>query len=83
MGLPALGASTGGQFSSIHAPAMVALGTIVLLLGLFVIAAIILMRMHHRRLDAPRRPSETPQSDAWKEAGRRLRVEEGTEGQRD
>ncbi len=76
MGFPALGASTGGQFSSIHAPAMVALGIIIGLLGLFAIAAIILLRVHHRRLDAPRRSPEAPQTDAWQEAGRRMRVDE-------
>ena len=84
MGLPALGATTGGQFSSVHAPAIVAVGTIVLLLGLFAITAIILMRMYHRRLDVPRRSSQTPQLDAWEEAGRRMGLEEeGTKGQRD
>ena len=76
MGSPALGASTGGQFSSIHAPAIVAVGTIVLLLGLFAVAAIILLRMYHRRLNVPRRSSQAPQLDAWEEAGRRMRVDD-------
>ncbi len=76
MGLLALGASKGGQVSSIQAPALVTLGTIVLLLGLFVIAVMILMRVRHRRLDAPRRSSPAAQPDAWEEAGRRMRVDE-------
>ncbi len=76
MGLLGLGASKGGQFSSIQAPALVALGIITLLLGLFLIAAFVLMRVHHRRLDAPRRSAEAPQPDAWEEAGRRMRVDE-------
>ena len=73
MGLPTPGASTGDQFSLIQAPALVALGAIVLLLGLVVVAALILMRMRHRRVDAPRRSAEVTQLDPWREAGRRMK----------
>ncbi len=76
MGLLALGASRGGQVSSIQAPVLVALGTLALLLGVSVIAVMILLRVRHRRLDAPRRSSPAPQPDAWEEAGRRIRVDE-------
>jgi hypothetical protein len=53
-------------------PVAIVLGTIVLLLGLFALAAVLLARSSHRRAEpGSKRPPEPP-TDPWQEAGRRL-----------
>lgn len=53
------------------APTLAVFGTIVVLLGVFVLAAMLLARSR-RRLDEPPAPPQRPVVDAWREAGRRV-----------
>ena len=47
--------------------------TIVVLLGLLLVAALVIGRFRHRRLDPTPRDPESDPPDAWEEAGRRLK----------
>ncbi len=49
------------------------LATIVVLLGLFLIVALVIGRFRHRRFSSPPRAPESDPPDAWEEAGRRFK----------
>jgi hypothetical protein len=66
-----VGARAGGDPASLG-PAVILLGTTALLLALFVLAVVLLARSHRRGLSDVRRTRPDPQTDAWREAGRRL-----------
>jgi hypothetical protein len=67
----AAGGPAGGDPASLG-PAVIVLGTIVVLLVLFGLGAVLLARSHRRDVrTADRKPPE-PVTDAWQEAGRRL-----------
>ena len=52
--------------------ALILLGTITLLLGLFVVGVVLLARSNRQRMAGGRPPAEVDGPDAWQEAGRRL-----------
>ena len=52
--------------------ALVLLGTIVLVLGVFAVGVLLLMRSHRSRITPDRRRASPLLPDAWQEAGRRL-----------
>ena len=58
--------------------ALVLLGTMALLLGLFIFGVALLARSHRKRIVGGRRPTSDDHpddpKDAWREAGRRLDV---------
>lgn len=54
--------------------AFLLLGTVVLLLGLFVVVVIMLTRSYRRHQEGPRHRETGPTPDAWEEAGRRMPV---------
>ncbi len=71
------GAEPAAEDSVAIGSAFLLLGTIVLLLGLFVVVAIMLTRSYRRRQEGPRQRETAPSPDAWQEAGRRMQVPPG------
>ena len=64
----------GGDSSASLGPVVLLVGTIVGLLALFALGAVLLAGFHRRRIETPQEGSPDPRTDAWQEAGRRLRV---------
>ncbi|MCH6550493.1 MAG: hypothetical protein IH804_00565 [Planctomycetes bacterium] len=63
-----------------HALALFALfGTIAALLGLFFIVVVLLLLSYGRRLRSDHRRTPSVMKDAWREAGRRLEVDDAEE----
>ena len=58
---------------SLMASVLLILGTIMVLLGLFLVGALVIGRLRYHRLDPPPRAPESDLPDAWEEAGRRLK----------
>jgi len=71
----------GGDNSASIGPTVLFVGTIVVLLALFALAAVLLAGFRRRRLETDKEGPPDPHTDAWREAGRRLRVpDEGDSG---
>ena len=64
----------GGDSSASLGPVVLLVGTIVGLLALFALGAVLLAGFHRRRLKTGNERPPDPHTDAWREAGRRLRV---------
>ena len=66
----------GGDSSASLGPVVLLVGTIVGLLALFALGAVLLAGFRRRRLETGNETPPQPHTDAWQEAGRRLRVPE-------
>jgi hypothetical protein len=69
----AAGGPAGGDPASLG-PVVIVLGTIVVLLVLFGLGAVLLARSHRRDTRTADRRAQEPVTDAWQEAGRRLKT---------